>query len=319
MLEKVTDIHHGTEGLRFEDTLLRAFDMVGLSYDKNSAKGAGWDFRPKGAGWKPLIGEKDVNVKVSTAKWLFGTSDLVKALPWDGVPDDFDFDKAALNVKKILIRRGVHELYFLKPISKEIQNKIAEAVSNRDGEELVKLLVKRNFKLEHLGRGFDVSISQRDGRIGSIAIKKGGKIFARSERPRERKRGTQVAFRMPTSYKMPATNVAKKGTDVITRVAAGESVHDVLDEILAEITTSASIAKYPKPMGVVRKTRKDKKKQESAGVYFSLSPIPTVPQAGVASPLTTPRPGLKYDFDYDPWRKKLRRKRRDLSLDIRSK
>ena len=47
---------------------------------------------------------------------------------------------------------------------------------------------------------------------------------------------------------------------LIDRFLNGEQIESLLDEV----TKTADIAKYPKPMCLVRKTRKDKNKKESS-------------------------------------------------------
>ena len=62
--------------------------------------------------------------------------------------------------------------------------------------------MKKNFELLKLGRHFDIRISTRENKIGSIAIlDSSGKVFIRSEKPRNIGGADLTAFRVPKNVK----------------------------------------------------------------------------------------------------------------------
>ena len=189
----------GSAGRKFEDNFAAACKLVGLKFQKNSKTGRAWDLHPTGDGWERIVTDKDVNIKVAGTKWMFGSSELTKILPWDNKPEDFDAEKAAKRVKRIINKIGIADVVFLKPKSKDIQQKITDGVNNKDTEALEKLLVKKNFNAEKLGRGYSVRVLVSKERVTSIAIDKGGKVFMRSEKPRKIGNSITVAFRTPTA------------------------------------------------------------------------------------------------------------------------
>ena len=111
----------------------------------------------------------------------------------------FDAEKAAKKVKRIINKIGIADVVFLKPKGKDIQQKISNSVNNKDIETLEKLLVKKNFNAERLGRGYSVRVLTSKDRVTSIAVDKGGKVFMRSEKPRKVGGSMMVAFRTPTA------------------------------------------------------------------------------------------------------------------------
>jgi hypothetical protein len=194
-----TKLDVGKRGKSFEATLLKAFDLVGLKYRTNRVTGGLWDVHPEGEGWERLVQNKDINIKVAGARWMFGAAEFTKILPWDEIKDleAFDKDKAAAKVKKVIRRRGIHKALFLSPKTKDIEKQIDTAVQAKDVEALNKILIKKNFKLRKLGSKFEVRVSIKDNRIGSIAVDSGGKVFMRSERPRMVAGSKLVGFRAP--------------------------------------------------------------------------------------------------------------------------
>lgn len=189
----------GMAGKKFEDMFATACRMVGLKFQKNTKTGRAWDFHPTGDGWERIISDKDVNIKVAGTKWMFGSVELTKILPWENKPEDFDAEKAAKKVKRIINKIGIADVVFLKPKGKDIQQKISNSVNNKDIETLEKLLVKKNFNAERLGRGYSVRVLTSKDRVTSIAVDKGGKVFMRSEKPRKVGGSMMVAFRTPTA------------------------------------------------------------------------------------------------------------------------
>jgi hypothetical protein len=189
----------GSVGKKFEDTFSAACKLVGLKFQKNTKTGKSWDIHPTGDGWERLYSEKDVNIKVAGTKWMFGSSDLTKILPWENKPEDFDVEKAAKKVKRVVNKLGIPDVVFLKPKDKDIQQKITDAVRAKDIEALDKLMVKKNFNAEKLGRGYTVRVLTNNERVTSIAIDKGGKVFMRSEKPRKIGGSMMVTFRTPTA------------------------------------------------------------------------------------------------------------------------
>ena len=189
----------GKKGKEFENKFVEALKMVGLDFEINHYAGKMWDILPKGDGWLKLVSDKEVNIKVAGTKWMFASTELYKMLPWETLPDNFDKDKAAAKVRRFLNKKGLAQTVYLKPKDKNIQTEIIKAVDNKDVETLDTLLVKKNFYIEKLGKGFTVRILTNSERVTSIAIDKGGKVFMRSEKPRKMKGSTVVTFRTPTA------------------------------------------------------------------------------------------------------------------------
>jgi hypothetical protein len=189
----------GTGGKAFEKVFMGACDLIGLQYEKNGVNGRGWDIKPIGDGWTRIISSMDVNIKVANTKWLFSSTELTNIVPWDGIDDNYD-EKSVINrIKDIFKRIGLPQTVFLKPKTDAIQDKITDAVKGKDIIELEKIFVSNNFYAEKLGRNYNIRISVHDdGKIGSIAIDKSGKVFMRSERPRKLGGSVSVTFRTPT-------------------------------------------------------------------------------------------------------------------------
>jgi len=197
--ETITDTEDtGAPGKKFENVFSQALKMVGLKFLSNTATGPGWDIKPQGDGWDRLISDTNVNIKVAGTKWMFSASELYSMLPWDGFTGEFNKEKAAAKVKRFINKRGISDIVFLKPNNKEIEQKIIAAVVAKDIETLDKLLTKKNFYAEKLGRTFDVRILTNDERVTSIALDKNGKVFMRSEKPRNLGGTVTVTFRTPT-------------------------------------------------------------------------------------------------------------------------
>lgn len=201
-LEQLTEIKDiedaGLGGKEFEKIFVKALRLVDMKFQSNIASGPGWDIRPMGDNWVKLISDKDVNIKVHGTKWMLSSSEIYRALPWDNLPDDFDRDKAEKKVRKILNSKGVAQIYFLKPKSKDIQKEIVSATQAEDIDAIKKLLVKKNFLFEKLGKGYGVRILDNGERVTSVAILKDGKVFMRSEKPRKLGGAVTVTFRAPT-------------------------------------------------------------------------------------------------------------------------
>ena len=197
--EKITDTEDtGSPGKKFEAIFSKALELVGLEFIANTKTGPGWDIKPQGEGWNRLISDKNVNIKVAGTKWMFSASELYSMLPWDGFKGEFNKEKAAAKVKRFLNKRGISDIVFLKPNNKEIEQKIIAGVAAKDTEALEKLLTKKNFYAEKLGRTYDVRILTNSERVTSIALDRKGKVFMRSEKPRNLGGTVTVTFRSPS-------------------------------------------------------------------------------------------------------------------------
>lgn len=177
----------GATGKEFEAKFIEALQLVGLDYEENRASGALWDIQPKGEGWNKLIADKDVNIKVARTKWMFGSAELANIIPWDDASQMTNPDLYKKRIKRLLRSKGVQDTWFLKPKSDAVQSKIVQAVDNQDVETLKTLMVRNNFLMQRLGRNYDIRILKKRGEnyITSIVFDKGGKVFMRSERPRQ--------------------------------------------------------------------------------------------------------------------------------------
>jgi len=208
-LDEKTVEDWGKNGKKFETKMVRALKVAGLDFEENRYAGSGWDIKPKGKGWTGVLSGKEVNIKQARTKWMFGSSELYKMLPWDGFKGKFDTEKAANKVKKFLKKKGLDKVIYLKPNSPEIQSKIRDiadeiSVINKDKKEkeAKEVLSKKNFYIEKLDGSWRVRVLTKDtedgGRVSSIAIDSGGKVFMRSEKPRMLGGTLMVTFRTPT-------------------------------------------------------------------------------------------------------------------------
>lgn len=179
----------GKKGKDFEEVLLKAFEIIGLAYTKNTKTGALWDFIPEGSGWNKKFEDKKINIKITTGKFLFSDASLSKILPWNDIEGAkiVDLEKKARQIKKIIKLKGVSEVFYLKAKNSDIETEIKDLVDKVDVEKLKEILSSKNFKVSKLTKEFSVGItrfSKFGNAIGSITIRKGKTIFARSERPR---------------------------------------------------------------------------------------------------------------------------------------
>lgn len=175
----------GASGKEFEAKFIEALELVGLEFDVNRSSGALWDIRPTGEGWNRLISEKDVNIKVARTKWMFGSAELSNMIPWDDASSIQNVELYKKRIRRLLKSKGVQDTLFLKPKSDAVQNKIMQAVAVKDVDTLNQILVRDNFLIEKLGNNYDIRILAKGNRITSIVFDKGGKVFMRSERPRQ--------------------------------------------------------------------------------------------------------------------------------------
>lgn len=206
-LDEKTIDDWGSVGKKFEAKMVRALKVAGLDFEENRYAGSGWDIKPKGKGWTSKLSGKEVNIKQAKTKWMFGSSELYKMLPWDGFKGKFNAEKAAEKVKQFLKKKGIDKIVYLKPNSPDIQTKIKNiadiSVENKKEKEAKDVLSKKNFYIEKLSGAWSVRVLTRDegkngGRVSSIAIDSGGKVFMRSEKPRTLGGTMMVTFRTPT-------------------------------------------------------------------------------------------------------------------------
>jgi len=200
--EKTVDA--GAGGKKFETVMIKALQAAGLNLDINNYAGKVWDIKPKGSGWNKHLSGNEINIKQSRTKWMFGSSELYNMLPWDGFKGKFDVEKAAKKVKNFLKKRGIDKVIYLKPASPETQDKIRNVADNEDPKKAKEVLSTKDFYAEKLEGGFAVRVltdprdAKEGGRVSSIAIDSGGKVFMRSEKPRKISGATMVTFRTPT-------------------------------------------------------------------------------------------------------------------------
>jgi hypothetical protein len=241
--EETTDIvDTGKKGKQFENKFIKALEMVGLKFDVNNYAGAMWDIKPKGKGWLNLFTETPVNIKVSGTKWMFGTSELNKMLPWEKLPEKFDNDKAAAKVKRFLNKKGLADVVYLKPVAKDVQNAIIDAVDNEDVDKLKMLLNKKNFYAEKLGRGYSVRVLSNNERVTSVAIDKDGKVFMRSEKPRKLGGTMMVTFRTPTTKLGKAVQKPVIQKSMSEGILGTPNQEKFFQEIVDILDTSKSLA-----------------------------------------------------------------------------
>ncbi len=214
LFEAVDTDDVGYEGKKFEDLFLKAFELLDLKYILSSGRRVIWDYRPIGDEWNRLISGKDVNIKISGTKWLFGTAELGNMVPYEeGFKDENEITKIEKQIKKWIKSKEIHKTYYLKPNTSDVQKQIIAAVKSEDIEKLDKLITKKNFKFEKLGNNFDVEIStNKNLSVKSIKILKGGKTFMRSEKPR--KVGGSKNF---VAFKSPSSKLGDKNRKVVTK------------------------------------------------------------------------------------------------------
>ena len=195
--ERVADSDAGATGKEFEILFKQGLEMVGLEHSTDREKG--WDIK-SGGGWKRGLSNKPINIKVSTAVWAFSASELYEMLPWDKMPESYDLDKAAAKVKRFLNKRGINKVIFLKPKDITVQKNIVRAVRQKDKKALNDIFKGKNFIAGDL-RGYKVRVLSSNGkRVTSVALDAGGKVFVRSEKPRDINGTITVTFRSPTNF-----------------------------------------------------------------------------------------------------------------------
>lgn len=188
----------GAVGRKFETAFINALKKLEIEHKENRYAGAGWDIKSIGSDWVKLLFDKEINIKIFTAKWLFGSTELATMLPWHEPDPKFDKEKMEMKVKRYLNKRGVSDTIFLKPKTAEVQASIIQAVKDQDVDKLKEVMVKKNFQFEKLGRSYQVRILMKNNKVSSIAVDKGGKVFMRGERPRKMGGSMLVAFKSPT-------------------------------------------------------------------------------------------------------------------------
>ena len=198
--EKLKDTDDfGATGRKFEAAFIDALKAIDVEHKANNYAGAGWDIKSIGPEWVQLLFDKEINIKIFSAKWMFGSTDLATMLPWSEPDEKFDKEKMQMKVKRYLNKKGLSDITFLKPRTAEIQSTIIKAVKSKDIEALKEVMVKKNFQFEKLGRTYDVRLLQKkDGTVSSVAIDKGGKVFMRGEKPRKMGGSMLVAFKAPS-------------------------------------------------------------------------------------------------------------------------
>lgn len=198
-LFEIRDIEDpGLGGKEFEKVFVKALKLVGLEFKGNITSGPGWDIHTIGSGWLKLISEKNVNIKVYGTKWMFSSSELAKKIPWDRLTDNYNSDRTEKAIRDVFRKKEISKIYFLKPKTKDIQNRIIKYTKDGNVDALRKTVVKKNFKFEKLGRNYSVRVLDNGDRVTSVAILKNGKVFMRSEKPRKMGGVMTVAFRAPT-------------------------------------------------------------------------------------------------------------------------
>jgi hypothetical protein len=203
-LDEKTIEDWGKGGKSFEKIMIKALEVAGLNLDVNKYAGKVWDIKPKGKGWTSHLSGKEINIKQARTKWMFGSSELYKMLPWEGFKGKFNTEKAAKMIKNFLKKRGIDKVIYLKPASTEIQDKIENVADNDKEKKAQDVLSKKDFYAEKLASGWSVRVltqpkdAKDGGRVSSIAIDSGGKVFMRSEKPRKISGATMVTFRTPT-------------------------------------------------------------------------------------------------------------------------
>lgn len=201
----------GEKGKYFEDILFKAFDLIDLDYKRSIGRRTLWDLKPIGDGWVKTLGSKNVNIKVSGSKWLFGTAKLGKLFPQEGkISSKEEKEELEKKIKNWILKNNIHDVYFMKPKDSTIQKEIVSAVQNMDKEKINELLVKKNFRFEKLGSKFSVELTIKDDNtIGYISVIKNNKQFMHSEKPR--KVGGSSHF---ITFRTPKAEIGKKNKRV---------------------------------------------------------------------------------------------------------
>lgn len=196
----------GRGGRQWEASFIAALDLLGLRYASQSgASSAVWDIHPEGEGWHVFIRDRNVNIKVYATPWLFSSKEVWRAVdafaPLVRAHPDARHEhlaKIERAVRSEIVRKGIPQTGFLKPVSPDVQHAIIDAVSRRDIEALRSLFVHRNFATKRLGPRFDVTVIMRGetDEIGGVRISGGisGQSFDIVGRPAETKKGGATYF-----------------------------------------------------------------------------------------------------------------------------
>lgn len=155
----------GRAGMRYEKAFKEALRLVGLNFRDNTGTGAVWDIHPLGVGWHVLIGDQDVNLKVSRTRWLFSDAavyqrmrEVFQNVKGGRLTSRVGERTLRNDVKEVLLSKGIADTVYMKPKSAEVEDAIIEAARNKDVMALKDLLVMKNFATKKLGKGFKVEV-----------------------------------------------------------------------------------------------------------------------------------------------------------------
>lgn len=152
------DLDTGGSGKRFEGAFIKALSLLNMDFNINRATGSAWDIHPVGDGWHRLISDKDVNIKVYSARWLFSdraTYNAVRGAVSRYQSKEISKDEASSiaerAIRKTLSAKGLPKAIFLKPKDADIQQAIITAVDSKNRGRLEDLFSSKNFASKKLG------------------------------------------------------------------------------------------------------------------------------------------------------------------------
>ena len=210
----------GGYGKSLELNFARALELAGLEYVPNGLQGkagALWDFRPKGLGWKGLPDDAPVNLKASSARTLFTSTDFWKKV----FQRDFskmDDEKVNRIIKQHLGRIGFAEVWWLKPKSKDVGKQLEQAVEEKDSAKARDVLQEQNWSYHKLGK-YDIEFDRDEstGGVKVIRVKKGSEQFATIQVRVNKRAGNTAGWARTTSSKpkKPYRSLAKESVEWI--------------------------------------------------------------------------------------------------------
>jgi len=176
--EGVTDAEDsGARGKKYERAFASCLRLAGLQYELNGLLGAGgalWDFRPHGLGWTRLPDGAPVNLKVSSARTLFTSTDFWRKVFVRDVRG-LDDDSLERLIRSALRKLGFNKIWWLKAKSPAVESDIMAAARNGDVGLAQRVLDERNWSYHRISR-YSMDIERTpDGSVSSIKLSRGGR------------------------------------------------------------------------------------------------------------------------------------------------
>lgn len=170
----------GAKGKALEVAFAACMDLAGMKYVDNGLRGkagALWDFKPK-LGWKGIPNGAPVNLKVSSGRTLFTSTDFWRNVFLQPITTMSD-DDIKVFIKSQLDTIGFDKVWWFKPKDKKVESDVIVAAKKKDKNLAKEVLREPNWSYEKLG-SYDVTwdIKPETSDLHKINVIKSGKKFA---------------------------------------------------------------------------------------------------------------------------------------------